>query len=259
MKLEIQNILNSDKTLVSEFTMSDFRDISFMIENDSDISLHDKLLANVTTNSKGVDVFNALMEARIKFIDDTVTFNNGVNNVGVNLDMWMSEFSIYITPIKSTLQISDDMCIGVDYPSSLYFNTTDDIMAGCVTSITAANKYISFLDLNHKDKLELINALPVQAIDKIKDFISKHNKNIILMPSRMNLPEMYVNFFDNSAFSLIKTVYSYYMYNDIIELLFILNKRISDMSYLTTRTPKELNLIIRLYEEEIEKLDQQDK
>lgn len=256
MIVELPYIFSEGTNSISEFTIEDFRSISFMIENDSDENLYNRLIKSLNKDSSSIDKFNILLEARILHINENIMFNNGTSNVNVNINVWKDKFLKEIKDISKTLTI-DNIEITLDYPNNFYFKNKEDILINCVKFIRIKDKFLNFYTLDKSEKFAILEKLPSKVTEEIKEFIKDNNKSIVLMNPILNLPEISINFFDNSAFSLIKTIYSYYKYDDITELLFVLSKRISDVSYLNSRTPRDLNTLVRLYEDELEKLNEQ--
>lgn len=70
---------------------------------------------------------------------------------------------------------------------------------------------------------------------------------------------MSISFFDNSAFNFIKLLFNYYRYDEIMETVFAISTRISDIGFLMSRNPKDIELLIKLYSEEVEKMNSEDK
>jgi hypothetical protein len=256
MIVELPCIFSEETIDISEFTIEDFRSIAFMIQNDSDQSLYNKFVKSLNKDLSSIDKFNILLESRILHIDDNIIFNNGTSNITVNINIWKEKFRTNIKDIRKTLKI-DNIELTLDYPSEFFFKNLDDILMSCVKHLRIKDKFLNFYSLDKSEQLAILEKLPSNVTLQIKEFIEDNNKPIILMDSVLNLPEISINFFDNSAFSLIKTIYSYYQYDDICEILFVLSKRITDISYLNSRTPRDLNSLIRLYEEELEKLNDQ--
>lgn len=255
MNLEIPNLLSSGYTEVKEMTMNDFRSISFMIENDSDKSFYDFIKSKIRTDSNGVDMLVSLLEARSKYVDNILTLNNGTSNVSIDIDNWIKSLRNNVKPIRKVLQY-EALSIVVDYPEDIYFSSYDDVLESTIKSMELNGNTIEFSPLPKEEKKDILDKTPMGAIKLINDYISESGENIILFEERLGLPELHVNFFNNSAYSLLKTIYSYYKPEYIVELLFSMSKRINDISYLNSVTPREFSLIIKLYEEEIEKLNQ---
>jgi len=245
----VDNLIGGDYSKVESFTLEDCRDISFASENKSDIVIHDLLMSKITHSNIGIDKFNSLLIARSKFINESLILNNGESNITLNLNIFQNSLKTSILPIKERLSI-DGLDILLDYPSKLYFDDREDLITDCIKNIFISDKFIDFADLDKSQKFDILNKLKGSTIDGINSFILKNNKNTILMDSKFNLEPIHVNFFNNSAFYLLKTLYSYYEYESIIEMIFILSRRFNDITFLNSRTPMELDNLIRLYEDE---------
>jgi hypothetical protein len=249
MILTTDNLISKNHSRINAFTLEDCRDISFSVENKCDELLHDTLISKTTGSDIGVDKFNSLLLARAKFINESLILNNGESNITLNLNIFQNSLSEKMIPIKEKLSI-DGIEILMDYPTNLYFKDYDDLIVNCIKQIYIKDKFINFLSLDKSEKHAILDRLNASTIENINNFINKNNKDIVLMESKFKLEPIYINFFNNSAFLMLKTLYSYYEYDSIIEMLFILSKRFNDISFLNTRTPMELDTLIRLYEEE---------
>jgi hypothetical protein len=249
MNIRVDNLISEGYSKVESFTLEDCRQISFISEHSSDISLYDILSAKATGSDVGVDKFHSLLMARSKFINDSLILNNGESNITLNLDIFKTSLIKGIVPVKERLSI-DGLDILMDYPSKLYFEDREDLIIDCIKNIFISNKFINFSDLDKSQKYYIFNRLKGSTIDYLNSFVIKNDNDIILMSSKFNLEPIYINFFNNSAFYLLKTLYTYYDYDSIMEMLFILSKRFNDITFLNSRTPIELDNLIRLYEYE---------
>lgn len=240
---------------ISEFTLEDLRTISFQIENDSDIELNKFLTSKVIIDCNAIDKFNLLFTARHKFINETITLNNGESNITLNLNLLNNNLLKNIKNIKNTINI-DNFYITLDYPNDLFYTNKELLEIDCIHTIILRGKEVNFKNLQKSEKLDLYEKLPINIIREVKKFIDNNKDDVILMESKFNLPEIKINFFDNTAFYLLKTLYNYYNYEDIIETLFMLSKRIPDIQYLNSRNPRDLDILIRLYKDDFDNSSQ---
>jgi hypothetical protein len=249
MFINVDNLISNNYSKVESFTLEDCRHLSFASENNSDSLLHELLLAKTKGSNIAPDKFNSLLTARSKFINESLILNNGQNNVTLNLNIFQNSLREKMLPVKERLSI-DGLDIIMDYPSKLYFDNREDLIIDCIKNIFISDKFINLSDLDNSQKYDILNKLKGSTIDYLNSFIIKNDKDIILMESKFDLEPISVNFFNNSAFFLLKTLYSYYEYDSIIEMIFILSKRFNDITFLNSRTPMELDNLIRLYENE---------
>jgi hypothetical protein len=250
MYISNKSLISDEIISVDQFTINDIRSISFAIENDSDNILHDIFTSKISKNFTNVDIFNSLINARCKYINNKITLNNGTSNINISIDNIISKLNNNIVHIREELSINN-LNIILDYPDLLYFNSSDELMISCIKLIRIKDKLINFNNITKSEKLDILNNLPVKVIDSIEKFIIKNNKDIVLFESKLGIDEITVNFFNNSSFLILKNLYHYYNYDSLIEILFMISKRITDMSFLNSRTPYELDEIIRMYGEEI--------
>lgn len=259
MMLKVKNPMNSDVLEVSEFNMNDMRSIAFMIENDeANDALYDFLISKLSGEGNCVTKFIALFKAREKFIGDAISLNNGSSNVNIQLSYWYSEFIKNLIDIKGTVSV-DKFTIVVDYPSSLNHKTFDDLLVDMIQSIEIENKRINFKNLNDLEKIEIIQNIPYNVIRELYDYINKKDFDILLFKKRLGLPDIKISLLNNSAFEFIKMMFNYYRYDEIMETVFMISSRISDINFLMSRTPKDMSFLIKLYSEEVEKSNTEDK
>lgn len=259
MKLGVPSVCSMGVINVSEFILEDFRTISFLIETDNDQQLYDFLVSKIDTPCNAFDKFFVLLEARKKFVNEIIVLNNGKSDIKLNLNIWSDLLKGSVEPVKTELMCGDFTVI-IDYPVNFSYNSFEDFLLDCIYNISFKNTSINFSELNKEDKYKVLEKIPLELIDDVKTYIEKNmNYSITLMKSTLGLPEILINLFDGSMFVLLKTLYNYYNYDDILETIYFLSKRISDVSYINTRTPRDLEFLIDLYSEEVEKTNQETK
>lgn len=259
MIIGIPSLFTSNTIEVEEFTLNDFRNISFLIENHNDLQLQKFLFSKIKTPCNCFDKVYALFQSRIKFINENIVLNNGVANITINLAIWDEVFKKNVENVKTEL-IYDEFKVIVDYPQTLLFDTFEDIIIDSIYNITFKNNTLNFLDLSKEDKIKILEHLPVNLIHNIKNYIEENMfYSICLMEEKLGLPEISINLLDESMYSFLKSLYNYYTADDIIETIFFLSKRISDIAYLNSRTPREVEILIDLYSDEFEKGNQDTK
>lgn len=243
-------ILNKD-VKISEFILEDFRTISFLNENKSTKELYNLLTRNLD-NYNGMEKFTALLKLRIMTVNENVNFYVNEKNISVNLNIWYNNLIKNIQDIKTTLNI-DDIEIELNYPKEFYYEKMDELFTGCIYNIKYKNNELNFESLSLEEKMKVLDNLPSRVIVEIQEFIENYSTDYMLMNSRLGISDIIVNFFNNSAFDIIQNIYNYYNYDDILELLFNLSKRVPDIQYLNSRNPRDIEFLIKLYSEDIEK------
>lgn len=250
MLLEHKSLFSDNNINISEFTLDDMRTISFHIENDSDIGLYNFLISKIDNSCNCIDKFAILLQARSKFINDIITFNNGESNISINIKLLYNNLIKNIVNIRNTINI-DEFYITLDYPDELFYKNEEFLEADCIKSIIYKGREVNTQNLKIEEKFELYERLPIKIIQDVKKFVDNNKTEVILMEAKLGLPQISINPFNNDAFSITKTLYNYYEYENIIDILFTLSKRIPDVQYLNTRNPRDLENIIRLYQDEV--------
>ena len=236
---------------MTEFTINDFRTISFLIETGDDHKLYN-FLTNNLTHISSVNKWSELLKTRMDTISETITFTINGKNVIVNLKIWKDNFQNNFKDIKKVLNI-DDFILTLDYPKEFLHDTLEELMVDCVYNIVYKGKEIDFSLLTKDEQFKVFERLPSTVSNGVLQFIEQNDHPIVLMPERLGMSEISVNFFNNTSFDLIKTLYSYYNYENILETLFMLSRRIQDIQYLNSRNPRDLDFLIKLYGEEVAK------
>lgn len=258
MKFIVSNPLNLESVEVSEFTIEDMRSISFMIDNDSDDLLHDFLISKISGDGNCISKFIALFKAREQFVGDAITLSNGSNNINIQLSYWIDEFIKNLIDIEGVVTI-DNFNICIDYPSSLMHHKYDDLLIDMIQSIDMNGHFINFKQISNDEKNEIIQKLPYNVVREVYDYINNVSFDIPIFKEKLGLPDIIISVFDNSAFNFIKMLYNYYRYDEIMETIFTISSRISDIGFLMSRNPKDITLLIKLYSEEVEKMNAGDK
>jgi hypothetical protein len=258
MILSVKNPINGEIGKIKDLTIEDFRSLSFILENgdDGDLEnfLNDRLIGDINSLTKLLTLINA----RMQFVSEQITFNNGSTNVNIDIKFLLREILNNIKDIRTVIDM-DDYQVHIDYPTKLVHKNKEDLLMDCIYCMVHKHKTLYFRELNDESKNDIISMFNAKAILKIQEVISDINSPITIFKARANLPDIKISLFDNSSFVFIRTLFSYYTYDEITELIFMISKRIPDLQYLNSRTPRDLELIIRLYSEEIEKSNTETK
>ena len=259
MTLSIPSLSENFNIKISEFTLEDFRYISFMIEQNNDIELYNYLVSKIETPCNAFDKFYALFKIRRLLVNDSISFNNGTSNVAINLKAWDDAIIRKYIDIKKVI-IYKDFIATVNYPEQLLYENYEDMIMDCVSKISYGDKEVDFLGMDITDKRNILEKIPPTLFIYIKDYILEMCKeSFIIMESKFNLPEIDINIFNGNAYELLKILYNYYNYDDIIELVYMLSKKINDAGYLNSRNPRDLDLLIKIYSEDVEKTSHESK
>jgi hypothetical protein len=258
MILTVKNPVCDEVGKIKELTIDDFRSMSFIVENATDLELEEFLTERLIGKSNALTKLLTLIQARMQFVSEQITFNNGTTNVNIDLKFLLKELINNVKSVKRSV-VMDDFTIDLDYPSRLIHTDEDDLMLDCITAIHHSHKQLDFRDLDQQSKLDFITHFNAKAILKIREELEDMDTPITIFKARANLADITLSLFDNSSFVFIRALFSYYTYDEITELIFMLSKRLTDLQYLNSRTPRDLELFIRLYSEEIEKASTETK
>lgn len=252
MILSVKNPVSGEVGRIKELTIDDFRSISFIIENSTDIELEEFLNDKIIGDTDALTKLLTLIQARMQFVSEQITLNNGTSNVNIDIKFLWKEL---VSKLQSAHRVidMDGYEIHINYPSRLVHIDKDDLLLDCITDINYGHHRLRFRDLDKNSKLDIIGKFNAKAILKIQEVIDEVDVPINIFKARANLTDITLSLFDNSSFVFIRALFSYYTYDEITELIFMLSKRLPDLQYLNSRTPRDLELFIRLYSEEIEK------
>lgn len=216
------------------------------------------MTSKVSGGGNSVDKFYALLQARIKFINEVITFT-GQSNITINLNVWGDIFKTNCVDIL-THNIIGDIEVGLNYPEHFYHVNYEDVVIDSITNIQYRGKKLELAGLSLEDKYKILHKLPPNLIEHVKQYVlSNIDNKLILMTSKLGIPELSVNFFDNSAYTIVKILYQYYSCDEILDLVFMLSRGVPDVGYINTRTPRELDYLIKLYSQDVDKVNRETK
>jgi len=148
MILSVKNPVSNETGKIKELTIDDFRSISFIVENSTDIELEEFLNERIIGNTNALTKLLTLMQARMQFVSEQITFNNGTSNVNIDLKFLWKEL---VSNLKSAHRVidMDGYEIHIDYPSRLIHTDKDDLLLDCITNINYGHKNLNFRELDH--------------------------------------------------------------------------------------------------------------
>ena len=255
MILTVPSLFENKKISVEEFTLEDFRNISFLVEENMDNMLYEFLISKIKTPCNSVDKFNVLLEARKKFVSDTLNLYSEEGNISVNMNVFIESLKNQILEKQISKNNNiEDFQITVDYPDNFIHENVDELIIDHIKKISYKGNNIELYGESKSNKLKILEKLPSKLITYVSSYISENLENdIILMNATKRLDKISINFINGSAFDFIKSIFYYYKYEEILELIFSISRRIPDIGYINSRNPRDLNTLIRLYSDEVEK------
>lgn len=255
MNLKVKGIFKDSS--LSEITINDFRTISFYFDNGDDDNLYEFLTKEVK-HCNCVDKLMAMMTLRKEMVSENIVFSSGDKNITILIQMWIDTLKNNVKSIK-TIRNVDNIIFTLDYPRELCHETIEDLMIDCVYHMEFKGKELNISNLSKSEKQDLFDRLSPSIMEEISNFIQENNQPIVLMSPRLGLSEISINFFDNSGFDFLKILFNYYTYENILETVFMLSRRIPDVGYLNSRTPRDIEFLTKLYAEEVAKQTEETK
>lgn len=235
--------------------MEDYRKLSLLFQSSSDYDIYNFIISNIK-DYNSYDKIISLIFLRCETVRDDIIFNIDNKNITISLKIWLKNLINNYKDIRKTLNI-DNILITVDYPKNFFHTTVEELILDTVHKIVYNEKELNVADLSFSEKYELFDNLSPKIMLEVYNFIQENiNDKIILMEETTITPEISANLFDNSFFEIIKTLYNYYSYEDILETFYRLGQKISDLTFLSTRTPRDIDFFIKMYSEDIEKMNQ---
>lgn len=207
--------------------------------------------------TKGLNVlekFYCLLYLRQQCIGNQVNVTSGKGDVSIDLDFLIENIG-GISDIETDVVV-ENIVYTLDFP--LHFNTgNDDFILSLVKKIRIGDDELVLGDLSKKEYQEATERLPEQLYSFIDKFLEEcqeffslnlleERENIDIRPIKFSIMQYDFADFIASLFRCITT-------EGYREMLFVLSRRISDVSFLTNSTFLEVNDYFQLYKDEIEK------
>jgi hypothetical protein len=162
---------------------------------------------------------------------------------------------------KSSIKLSDNLCLNLNIPKKLSFASFDDILENSIYSLTENNKekILTFNEIK-----ELLNILPGNLFFEIKSYITQlenYLNTIVLIEKdeNFNLTGINCSIHNNTLFNFLLSVFSDSLLN-FYQLIYIFNTKLhTSKANFDELTPAESNLMINLYVQEQEEIEKASK
>lgn len=216
-------------------------DIARLIYDDND-----KGLANYLESLLGieklciVDKFFVVLKAKQIFIDDQISINCDSKNVNISVNLVLAP--LFEIEKHNRVFENGNIVLELDFPRTFITSDTSDIYQSIIKSISIDETKVLFYDISNNDKDLIISKLPALLVKDIISYLKSAKLEYSLFDSLGDkIPNIYLNFFSNDPFNLIKNIFSVYdvfYYRDIlvylsskIDTTAIYNSTIQDLSY----------------------------
>ena len=230
---------NGKEVEVKEFLYKHVREFFF----DKPLSAKAEFLDSfiITENLNVLEKFITLIKLRERCIKQSINLKLNKKDKEVSIDYILKNFDeiIDIREVKTV----DNITLVLDYPSE--FIVTTDSLFRVIQSIQIDNDKINTAEVTHDELLTITNSLPASVLTAITDFIQEKKES--LSYSILNVSPFV---FLDSLFNCIDP----YTYR---EYIFVLSKRMKDITFLVNSTFIDILDYMELYKRENE--DQNEK
>mgnify|MGYP003115204700 FL=1 len=207
----------------------------------------------LTKDLNVLEKFYCLFYLRQKCIGNEINITSDKGPVSIDLDFLLENVG-GIPSVETDIPI-DNVTYTLDFPH--HFNTgNDDFILSLVKKIRIGNEELILAELSSEEYQEAIERLPDTLHEYIEKFLEECNafftlslleerENVDIRPIKFNIMEYDFADFITSLFQCI-TATGYR------EMLFMLSKRINDISFLANSTFLEVHDYFELFKDEVE-------
>jgi len=215
---------------------------------------------NVLNDLSNIDKFIIILSSKIISSGSKISIL-GTNNV-------KTEFSLsgiinnIVKKIKDfdyeKIITSDNLEITISLPKNLLIQDIDQIYKEIINKIKINDECIFFNNLTEKEKVDIMEIIPISLTGDIMDYINKiqdifKNASIIQENLKMGMQNLTLNTFDNTLFVFIKYLFGENLKN-YYELQYILYTKLNmSLEHYMSITPNDCKIFINLYNEDMKK------
>jgi len=248
---------NKKEVVVKEILYKDLRKMA--LYNDSSRSNIIKFLESfiVTKGLNVVEKLFTLFILREKCIGEQVAVGSKKGNVNIDLQLFRKNIGSF-DDIRQEIDVEGIKCV-LNYPSRFYVGDTDFIFS-LIESLEIDNEKIILSSLSEEDYTNVVGRLPDTIFNYIEKFVKSNAPHFSMIvyngKESMEIDEIKLNMLDGSLVAFIVKLFDCIGDTDYREMLFVLSKRIPDVLFLTNCTYLELFDYYKLYQDEVEKQNQ---
>jgi len=240
--------------MVNEILYKDLRKIS-LYRDASIIGTLTFLESFILT--KGLNVMEKLLTfflLREKCIGDQIAVGSKKGNVNIDLSLFRENIGTF-DDISETINVDGIKCV-LNYPSRFNLGSTDFIFS-LIESLEIDGEHITVSSLSESEYNKVFARLPEAIFGYLTDFVKRNKSHfeVLVFKERedMEIDEIRVNALDTTLPTFITRLFDCIDGTNYREMLFILCKRIPDVSFLTNCTYLEIEDFYKLYADEVEK------
>jgi len=245
---------NKKEVFVKEILYKDLRKIS--LYRDSTTIGIIKFLESfiLTKNLNVVEKLSTFFILRERCIGENISVGSKKGNVNIELEFLKKNVGVF-DDISETVDIEGMRCV-LNYPSKFNLGSTDFIFS-LIESIEFEGEKILISNLTESEYDEVINKLPEAVFRYLEDFVQRNKSHfeILVFEGResLEIDKIRLNLLDISLPTFIARLFDCIDGTNYREMLFVLCKRIPDVTFLINCTYLEIEDFYKMYSDEIEK------
>ena len=206
----------------------------------------------VTENLNVLEKFITLLKLRERCIKQSINLKLNKKDKEVSIDYILKSFD-EIVDIREVRTV-DNITLVLDYPSEFVVNT--DSLFSVIQSIQIDNDKIDITKVTNEELLAITNSLPASVLAAITDFIQE-KKEALSYSILSNQDSLNLNFLNISPFVFLDSLFNCIDPFTYREYIFVLSKRMKDITFLVNSTFVDILDYMELYKRENE--DQNEK
>jgi len=235
----------------------------FLINNNNlhIVEYFDKILLDcieekdVVSSLTNFDKFCGLFLLRCTCISPEIEYNSGPSPKKASLLPLLKKSLDAKTFFSKKVTVNEDIEVSITLPKILYFETQFDALYDSIDEVYFKGKKVIF-----NNKKELVDTLPAQVLNHLKDFskqVEKDFKPIVLDIGVNEKDRFSLSPYNLSLLEILKALYSTNL-KSIIELQYILvSKCRYSAEYIDKNTLAENLIIANIYETEMKRINEE--
>tara|TARA_R110002051_G_scaffold81613_1_gene145673 strand:+ start:1381 stop:2175 length:795 start_codon:yes stop_codon:yes gene_type:complete len=245
---------NKKEVLVNEIVYKDLRKIS--LYRDASITGTLNFLESfiLTKNLNVVEKLFTFFLLREKCIGEQLAVGSKKGNVNIDLRLIIENIGTF-DDISEAINVDGIKCV-LNYPTKFNVGSTDFLFS-LIESLEIDGEQITVSSLSEKEYNEVFNRLPEAIFGYLTDFVKRNKSHfeMLVFEKRedMDIDEIKLNVLDSTLPTFINRLFDCIDGTNYREMLFILCKRIPDVSFLINCTYLEIEDFYKLYADEVEK------
>lgn len=225
--------------------------------------INDKKLINELSN---VEKFLILLDIRSISLGDTLEFIIKNKEIKYHITFIKNNILKSLSKVREIAKLFnyDDISIELGIPNKLKIDSIDLIYKEVIKKITICGQTEYFYDLDDESKDKIESILPAKFTDDLYNYIKETKQaidgiNIITGKENIGTDTIPVNFYDNTMFAFLKSIYGENLLN-MYELEYNLTCKLG-ISYdrFIKMTPNECKLFINFYNKDKKQEEEQSK